>query len=225
MKGGQDAQRLHERTAIPQIVYDRNGAPHVVAPGATWSEDYFTPESELFGFLVGAPALAVADRFVAEAAMKVGAYTVANPSPADGLARNVTVTHTTQGGTADTLGTITVTGTDIEGKVITEEITPLADQAVVGLKAFKTVTGVVGAGWAIDAGGTPAADHITVGFGNVVGLPVKIAAVEKVIAAALGTGFINAPTVVAGATIAQCTIDCSSGTYDGTKKLRVFMNH
>jgi hypothetical protein len=211
-------------TSIPQIVYDRNGAPHVVAPGATWSEDDFTPESELFGFIVGAPALAVADRFVAEVAMKVGAYTVANPSPADGLARNVTVTHTTQGGTADILGTINVTGTDIEGKVISEVITPVTAQTVAGLKAFKTITDVVGAGWAIDGGGSPAADHIMVGFGNAVGLPVPITAAAKVIAAALGTGFINVPTVVAGATISQCTIDCSSGTYDGTKKLRVFLN-
>ena len=209
---------------VPQVVYDRNGNAYVVAPGATWTENFITPEAGLFGYIVGAPAAAVANRFVTDVAMKVGAYDVANASPADGLARNVTVTHSVQGGTADTLGTITVTGTDIEGNVISEEITPVSGDVAAGAKAFKTVTGIVGAGWAIDAGGTPAADHITVGFGNLVGLPVFISEEAKVIAVALGTALINAPTVAHGATVSQCTVDASSGTYNATKKLWVMLN-
>ena len=107
---------------------------------------------------------------------------------------------------------------------MSEEITPVADTPVAGAKAFKTITSIVGAGWAIDAGGTPAADHIKVGFGNsgrTAGFYQRQR--TKVIAVALGTAFINAPTVAHGATISECTVDASSGTYDGTKKLRVML--
>jgi hypothetical protein len=209
---------------VSQVVYDRSGNAHVVAPGATWTEDFLTPEAGLFGYVIGAPGLAVANRYVTDVAMKVGSYTLANNAPADELARNVTVTHSTQGGTADTLGTIAISGTDIEGNAISEVITPVAGDVAVGVKAFKTLTGVVGAGWAIDAGGTPAADHITVGFGNKIGLPAFISDEAKVIAVALGTAFINAPTIAKGPTISQCAVDASSATYDGTKKLRVMLN-
>jgi hypothetical protein len=156
--------------------------------------------------------------------MKVGAYALANGGlPGDGLARNVVVTHSTQGGTADTLGTVTIHGTDVNNDVMLEEITPVADTPVVGTKAFKTVTSIVGAGWAIDAGGAPAADHIKVGFGTLVGLPVFIGTEDKVIAVALGTAFINAPTVAHGTLVSDCMVDASSGVYDGTKKLRVML--
>ena len=210
-------------TAIPQVVYDRFGNAVTVAPGATFTEDYFTPDSGLFGLVVGVPALDDDDRAVATVDMKVGDYAIANASPVDSLARNITVTHATQGGTADTLGTITIEGTDIEGKAISEQIVPSADGVATGAKAFKTVTKVTGAGWVIDAGGTPEADHIKVGFGNLIGLPVKIAEEDRIVQVALGTALINAPVVAHGAAICQCTVDASGGTYDGTKKLVVLL--
>jgi hypothetical protein len=103
---------------------------------------------------------AVANRFVVSTNMINGAYTVANATmPTTPGARRVTVTHATVAVGTDTLGTITVTGTDLRGATITDVIVPVADSTATGVKFFKTVTGVVGAGWVI-AGGN---DTITVG--------------------------------------------------------------
>jgi hypothetical protein len=102
---------------------------------------------------------AVANRFVTSTNMKVGAYTVANATmPTTPGARRVTVTHTAVTGN-DTLGTITVTGTDLRGAVITDVITPLAGTVATSSKFFVTVTDVVGAGWVINVGN----DTIVVG--------------------------------------------------------------
>jgi hypothetical protein len=100
-----------------------------------------------------------ATRFLASTNMKVGAYTVANSGamPTEG-ARHVTVTHTTVAG-ADTLGVITVTGTDLRGAVISEDIVPLAGTVATGLLWFATVTALVGSGWVA----TSTADTITIG--------------------------------------------------------------
>jgi hypothetical protein len=170
---------------------------------------------------LGAPALAVANRFVASANMKVGAYTVANASPADGLARNVTVTHTQVGGVTDTLGTIVVVGTDIHGNALTETITPISASVASGLKCFKTVTSVTGAGWVINTGN----DTIVVGFGNKIGLSNAIrrkpavAAATQIPLAYLGATAL-VPVVAFSATdLSQCNVDASAGTYDATKRL------
>lgn len=106
-----------------------------------------------------AATVAVANQFVTSTNMKVGAYTVANSGamPTSG-ARLVTVTHTAAGA-VDTLGTITVTGTNLAGATITEDITPLNGTVATGLLWFATVTSVVGAGWVISAGN----DTIVVG--------------------------------------------------------------
>jgi len=101
---------------------------------------------------------AVANRFVTTTNMIVGAYTVANATMPTPGARRVTVTHTAVTGN-DTLGTITVTGTDARDQVIVDVITPLAGTIATGTKFFKTVTGVVGAGWVINVGN----DTIVVG--------------------------------------------------------------
>jgi hypothetical protein len=90
--------------------------------------------------------------------MLVGSYTVAvNTMPTAG-ARKVTVTHTANTG-VDTLGTITVTGTNLAGGVITDVITPLNGTIATGVKYFNTVTAVTGAGWVINGGN----DTIVVG--------------------------------------------------------------
>ena len=70
----------------------------------------------------------------------------------------ITVTHTPVTGN-DTLGTITVTGTDLRDQVISDVIVPVAGGVATGTKFFKTVTGVVGAGWVINVGN----DTIVVG--------------------------------------------------------------
>jgi hypothetical protein len=171
----------------------------------------------LVGELVGAPALASANRYVTTANMKVGAYTLANSAPGDSCCRNVSVTHTTVT-TVDTLGTITFAGTNYNDEAITEDITPVADSAVYGSKAFKTITSITGAGW-VKGGATE--DTIVAGFGPKVGLSSVLDSTNSVVEVSLGTGIINAPTVTQGAAVCQNTVDGSSGTYDGTKKLRV----
>ena len=95
---------------------------------------------------------AVPNRFVVSTNMIVGAYAVANATmPTTPGARRITVTHTAVTGN-DTLGTITVSGTDARDQVISEIIVPLAGAVATGTKFFKTVTAVVGAGWVINVG-------------------------------------------------------------------------
>lgn len=104
-----------------------------------------------------APA-ASANRFVTSTNMIVGGYTVAVATMPTAGARKITVTHTANTG-VDTLGTITVTGTNLAGATITDVITPLNGTTATGVKLFNTVTAVVGAGWVISGGN----DTITVG--------------------------------------------------------------
>jgi hypothetical protein len=119
-------------------------------------------------YRVASPLAAVANHYVVSGDMKVGAYALANDRPGDGSARSVVATRTVVD-TADTAGTLVITGTDLAGNVITETINVGANGiAVPTARAFATVTSIVGAGWVI--GGTDE-DTIVVGFGNLVGLP------------------------------------------------------
>ena len=93
-----------------------------------------------------ATTAAVTNRFVTTANMKVGAYTIANASPVWSGACLVTLTHTTVAGT-DTLGTVTLVGTDINNQVITEVLTPVADSTVTSVNAYRTLVSATGAGW------------------------------------------------------------------------------
>lgn len=88
------------------------------------------------------------DKIVTTTNMKVGTYTVA----AQPYCPSVITVTVTASGTADTLGTITVVGTDIYNRAQSDVIIPVAGSAVSGTKVFKTVTSVTGAGWVIDAG-------------------------------------------------------------------------
>jgi len=89
----------------------------------------------------------------------VGAYTVANSGtmPTAG-ARLITVTTVAVTG-ADTMGTITVVGTNVVGATITEVIVPLTGATATGTQYFASVTSITGAGWVINVGN----DTITVG--------------------------------------------------------------
>jgi len=102
------------------------------------------------------------DRFVVSTDMKVGTYTVANSGtmPTTG-ARHVTVTNVVAQ-TADTMGTVVVAGTNLDGEAISESFVPVADDIVTGSEWFVTVTSVTGAGW-VNNTGTPDPDAITVG--------------------------------------------------------------
>lgn len=105
-----------------------------------------------FGYdrFTAAPA-ASTNRFVTSTNMINGAYTVAVATMPTAGARKVTVSHTAVTG-VDTLGVITVTGTNLAGATITDVITPLNGTIATGVKYFLTVTAVVGSGWTINVG-------------------------------------------------------------------------
>lgn len=177
-------------------------------------------------FAPAAPATAVANRYVTSTAMKNGSYTVANDGlPGDGLCRNVTCTRTVVGG-ADTPGVLTVTGTDYNGETITEVLVPGASGILVsGKKAFKSVTSVVGSGWAVDSGTDY--DTIVVGFGDVVGFsePVKKGEILLFVwnqAILTATTSPALPTFTYSDEVSGCTIPLPAAA-NSTKKLIAVM--
>ena len=107
---------------------------------------------------INASTAAVTNRFVASTNMANGTYTIANATPAFSGAVLLTLTHTTVAG-ADTLGTVTVVGTDLNGQAITEVLTPSAGTTVTGTKFFRTVTSATQAGWVLNT----TADTIVIG--------------------------------------------------------------
>jgi hypothetical protein len=106
-----------------------------------------------------ASTAAVTNRFVTSTNMKVGTYTIANASPTWSGGCLVTITHTTVATGTDTLGTITIAGTGLNGQPLSEVMTPVADSTATSTNAFRTVTSATGAGWVI-AGGN---DTIVIG--------------------------------------------------------------
>jgi hypothetical protein len=93
-----------------------------------------------------ATTAAVTNRFVVSTNMSLTPYTIANASPVWSGGCLVTITHTTVAG-ADTLGTITIVGTDIAGGALTEIITPVAGSTATSTKIFRTVTSATSLGW------------------------------------------------------------------------------
>src|SRR6478672_2036669 len=96
------------------------------------------------GVHLAAANTATANRFVVSTNMIVGAYSLAATTMPTPGARHVTITHTQVGGVTDTLGTIAVVGTDMDGNVISESITPLSGTVATGLLWFKTVASITG---------------------------------------------------------------------------------
>ena len=165
---------------------------------------------------VVAPAAKVTDRYFASAAMHNGAYAVANSGlPGDGQAHSVTCLETITDAAEDTNGTLTITGKDIDGNVISEVLTPDGGVTKETEKCFKQVTSITGAGW-VQNGATP--DTIVVGFSDKVGLPDKIDAAANILLVGFDTALINAPTVAVDAN--DLSKNCITVVGDGTKKLR-----
>jgi hypothetical protein len=149
--------------------------------------------------------------------MHNGAYAVANGGlPGDGLAHSVTCAVTAVD-VADTMGKLTIVGTDIDGKVISEDIVPAAGSTVEGNLAFKSVTSITGSGW-VQGGTGP--DYIVIGFGEKVGLPDYIAAAADILMLGFDTAIVNAPTVAVDTGVLAKNV-VTTPTGNGTKKLRV----
>lgn len=100
--------------------------------------------------------------------MANGAYALDNTVPGDLRAHKVTVTQT-KAGAVDTLGTITVVGTDRLGVAQTEVITPLDNAVATSDAYFLTIVSCTQAGWVIDNGDN---DQVEIGFGPALGAPV-----------------------------------------------------
>jgi hypothetical protein len=115
---------------------------------------------DTYGFYTNTAATtaAVTNRFMVSANMSLTPYTIANASPVWSGGCLVTITHTTVAGT-DTLGTITIVGTDLAGAALTEVITPVADSTATSTKIFRTVTSATSLGWVA----TSTADTIVIG--------------------------------------------------------------
>jgi hypothetical protein len=213
--GRREQFTVNELTLTGRIVPSQNaGAPDAIKSNLV----------NLTYLSCGAPALADDNQFVTTTNMKVGAYTLAATTHSDSLCRNLLVTVTQGGGVNDTMGTLLVTGTDYLNAVLTETITPSANSTAVGIKCFKTITSIVGAGWARNgAGGSE--DTIIIGEGDLIQIPCYISAAADIVLAIFDTAIINAPTVTVHATdISKNTINATSLTYDGTKKLRVLVD-
>ena len=102
----------------------------------------------------------VANKIVTTTNMIVGAYGIAAQPVVPSLLSILTSTVTG----ADTMGTITFVGTDINGNALTEVVTPIAGVTTYTTNMFTTVTSATGAGWVINVGN----DTLVIGTAGVV---------------------------------------------------------
>jgi hypothetical protein len=159
---------------------------------------------------IAAVPVAIADRFIAVTAMKRGDY----GAPANGGAmptvgaRHVTITLTRNDAVDTTLGTVTVTGTDMAGQVISEVITPLDNTIATGALWFRTVTSVVGGQTWVAAG---AADSIKVGCDASYVVAVGSGVLHAVIINTTAAGTITIAD--ASGTIAVIPVSVAVGTF------------
>ena len=155
----------------------------------------------------GAPPLADVDRIVTVTDMIVGAYVIANASPVGGGAMNVTFTMADADG-SDTVGTVLVTGTDLDDQVLTETIIPTQNGITQGTRAFKTVVSAVGAGWVTNGG----ADQVTMGFGDLIGLPDLLVNNTVLFAVFNAVREVAAAVTFSTTVLALNTVDLTSAT-------------
>jgi hypothetical protein len=162
--------------------------------------------------ILGAPILADVDRIVTSVDWGDGALTIAAQPD---VPRNITVTLT-DANASITAGTCTVVGTDCLGRAVTEVMDITDGLSFTGTKIFASVTSATIA----DTAGTPATgvDVVTVGVGNVIGLPFDITASGDVKHSYLGGTRLSA-TVATG--VSTSGVNASAGTYDGSKLLHV----
>lgn len=103
---------------------------------------------------------------------------------------------------------VTVTGTDVYGNVMVENLTVNADTPVAGKKAFKTIT-------TVDVAAGAAGDTIDLGWGDVLGLPVFLPGTAYVLGELEDGAAASSGTVVAGvSSAATATTGDVRGTYD-----------
>lgn len=178
------------------------------------------PVGDLVQVELGSPVVGDADNIAAaQAVAGAGALTLTAAVFTMDVARNVTITSAGN----DSGITFTVTGTDIHGLPVVEVITGANAGAANGKKAFKTVSSVVASG--------AAAGNVSVGFGDVLGLPYRLNRKADILAEFAGdTNELASSVVVVGdATAATGTTGDVRGTInpnatlDGSTAIIVWM--
>lgn len=169
------------------------------------------------------PAAAGAAALLAASSLTTSGTTTLTPTTtAPDVPRNITITL---GGTTASIGagTATVTGTNVEGKVITEDYTVVAATGglLTGNKAFRTVTSVSfpatsGAGATASIG---YGSKLGIGLRNIASMPIKVLtrsaagveALEDAAASAFSTTLVESNTVT------------TTTTMDGAVGFRVYV--
>lgn len=173
----------------------------------------FVAPAQLHWINLGSPKAADDDGICTAATIgAAGDYTIDGAEASGGVAtldvpRNVTLKVATSDHSARTF---TITGTDGEGNALVENITGPNNNTVAGKKAFKTVTGV-----SVD--GAIATNGVSVGFADVLGLPVHLASAACVLEEFEDLAAATSGTLVAGlsdATASTATTGDVRGTYD-----------
>jgi hypothetical protein len=176
------------------------------APGVTVDAGYVA-------HYVASPAAAAVDSVLAATALADGAATtVATGITAPDVPRALQI----KGNAAGITGDVVITGTNFAGETISETIALNGANAVLGSKAFKTVTQIV-----LPARNA-AGDTVSVGCNDKLGIPYKLA-LNTVLAAYLdGAKEGTAPTVAVSATALESnTIDLNSAL--AGKQVDVFL--
>lgn len=114
--------------------------------------------------------------------------------------------------------TVTMKGRDMAGRAVQEvmEIALGTGKSFTGTQIFAVVDSVV----VTNTSGSAAGDNLTVGVGNVIGLPKPIAGVGAVKHTYLGAGVLVTPDAVAFGDLSS-GVDASGATYNGTKVMKV----
>jgi hypothetical protein len=157
-----------------------------------------------------AATAAVANRFITATTLKRGTYgAVANSGtmPTEG-ARHVTITLTRNDAVDNPLGTITIAGTDLSGKVVSEVMTPLDNTIATSSALFKTVTAVTGDDTWVTAGG---ADGIVVGCDAAAVVATGAGVLHGLVSNTAAAGAVTLAD--AGGTIAVIPSNQAAGTY------------
>ncbi len=162
-----------------------------------------------FNVFMGAPLLADVDRIVTTHDIIAAGMTIA-AQPLNGPCN---LTHTLTDANDSVTATILYTGEDPQGRVITElvQITLGVNKVWIGTKIFASVTSI----WVSALSGEAGGDAITVGVGDVIGLPFDIDDADAVQAVYVDGARVTPDAIATGESTSG--IDCNGATYDGAK--------
>lgn len=168
---------------------------------------------------LGAPLLADVDKIVTSLdPIADGALTIA-AQPTTPCNLTATLTDANDSVTA---GTLTLNGLDMAGKVIQEvhAFGTVAAKTFTGTKIFASVT----SGVVADEAGAASGDALTVGVGNLIGLPKPILNTSAVKLVSVNAIPVTADAIQVSTAALEThlsAVDANGATYDGSKIMRV----